>query len=118
MNADKILNMPAGKEIDYLIDNKVFGMVNISTGNPFESDLIPNYSTNMSDAWKVVEKSLGDLFDFELGHDETQDNVWSCVWWKRGEKEFSPIYASAQTAPLAICRAALLAVVPAQQGGV
>ena len=52
MDIKEILNMQAGKELDYLIDDKVFGMVNISTGNPFEIDLIPNYSTNIKEAWR------------------------------------------------------------------
>ena len=103
MNKDEVLDMPAGKEIDYLIDDKVFGMVNISTGNPFESDLIPNYSTNMSDAWKVAEKS-------GVGMLNNVHGIWECY--------VGNVVGKSKSAPLAICRAALLAVVPANVGGV
>lgn len=113
MTRDEILNMPAGREMDITVSYHVMDLI----AHP---KIYPNYSTNMDDAWKVVEHLTnkgycpGLLFD-DNGHwtlalegaqsiavgDDTVDvstaffiekNLWC------------------DTAPLAICRAALLAV--------
>jgi hypothetical protein len=64
---------------------------------------VPDYSTDIAAAWEVVEK-LGLLKTSRL----TQDNPDE---WVVETKEHDPLdIASGETAPLAICRAALKAV--------
>ena len=60
----------------------------------------PPYSTSLAEAWLVVEKAL--YFRLE------REGQWHCeLVFKRGPAG----HASADTAPLAICRAALKAMV-------
>lgn len=102
MIRDEILNMPAGREMDLLIDDKVFGMVNLSTGKLLESDLLPNYSTDLSAAWEVMEKFS--VFNFEFCRENGKGSACAIV----NENLDNAVIADA--VPLAICRAALLAV--------
>lgn len=141
MKRDEILNIPAGREMDALILEKVFGYVwrtfsgnsilfhpddnrghwwvEGKTGTPDYDSLrfisnnhktmpiVPNYSTKIGDAWEVVEK-------LRL---MVRPSVIAGKWIAA---EFIRVYLSgkwegvlevtADTAPLAICRAALLAV--------
>jgi hypothetical protein len=126
MNRDEILAMPAGREMDALIAEKVMGW---TLGEPHEihgwmmhgmvtvRDWVGSTndagithiekwspSTDIAAAWEVVEK-LGDKFD-ELERGDGGE-FWMCVVYPDG---FIPCVARAETAPLAICRAALLAM--------
>lgn len=110
MTRDEILNMPAGRELDALIAEKVMGLKVdyefdevLEPRVPFLVDkydewgYLPNYSTDIAAAWQVVER-----FESHC----TMNNVhgiWEC---------YLPDFAIGKdkTAPLAICRAALLAV--------
>jgi len=98
MTKDEIMNMPAGREMDTLIAKSIFGNVKKSWDWEFT---LPSYSTDISAAWRVVEK----MSDGETPNDvelRTSVRGWRCDFFKG--------YANAETAPLAICRAALLAV--------
>lgn len=120
--------MDAGRELDALIAEKVFGL-NLENGwlrsqngdpkywqnknNEFITDSFAPYSTDIKDAWEVVEK-----VKTQLGEDAI------VIWFKNGEwtvvvEDFnylelsglnSKAWASAKTAPHAICLAALKAV--------
>jgi uncharacterized protein (DUF1330 family) len=115
-------SVKAGRELDALVAEKVMGykigwLTEYGFKKEFERkvialkgdryDNIPRYSTNISDAWQVVEK-VGKEFLVRKrleGNDYrafiiTFDNYL-------GHKEY---YAHAKTAPLAICLAALRAV--------
>jgi len=119
MTKDEILNMPAGRKMDALIDEHVFKREIVwERGAPFiyvlgSRESVYPYSKNITSVWDVVEKmgSVDELHDVDL---RTSIRGWVCVIFNA----FESFEANAETAPLAICRAALLAVVPAQQGGV
>lgn len=61
----------------------------------------PHYSTDIAAAWTVVEKLKGFKLDLCFEH----DSLWQCVFWNDGIVE-----ASADTAPMAICKASLASV--------
>lgn len=64
---------------------------------------IPHYSTDIAAAWDVVEKLKIKGFDFVL-HWKT---AWECIFWFGRDKWFE---SNCETAPRAICLAALKAV--------
>jgi hypothetical protein len=108
MTRDEILNTPAGREIEALIELAIFNRTltsaasdasYIKTPNGYE-DLRRNkhYSTDISAAWEVVEKLKPQFQEITIDADKD----WRCY--------FDSACAFAETAPLAICRAALLAV--------
>jgi hypothetical protein len=131
MDKDKILNMEAGEEMDTLIAEKVMGW-HIETENSYKRwvDInnrfccgFPSYDGLEDDedfhtlkwhpsgsilwAWDVVEKSNSFSINNCISQEEGVDGVrrWTAEVffekWGLGE---------AETAPLAICRAALCSV--------
>lgn len=109
MDKSEIENMPASRELDVLIAEKVLGLnldwefAEFQDGDPAiptlrdkydEIGIVPFYSTDISAAWDVVEK-------LRLTIEPTGINKW---YSHRGigSKGFS-----AESAPLAICRAAI-----------
>ena len=118
MNQDEILNMPAGREMDVLIAES-FGLIK-NVGTPLE--LILPFSTNLLAAWEVTEK-LSDEWDFAIVNNQNFGKYPDLHYGFRlqaiGEdSHIKTIFALGETAPLAICRAALLTVVPVTEGGV
>jgi hypothetical protein len=129
MTRDEILNMPASREMDALVAEKVmeFGVmrwINHPTYDPkiitpVEMEL-PHYSTDISAAWQVLEQ-LRDP-------SESEPDFWSITdagieqgWiveniWAHHDGDIPNFAVQAETAPLAICRAALLAVLEKQHG--
>ena len=105
------MNMPAGRELDVLVHQKIFRLECDVTsrfwqdGPLFLEDTF--YSTSIAAAWLVVEKL--DAFDFELGRVRGED-YWECFIWLEGMEHYGGVSCEAPTAPLAICRSALLAV--------
>lgn len=112
--------MNAGRELDALIAEKVMGFetVNFKSSDPHEIIVtkdaegnmrmaVPFYSTDIAAAWEVVEK-LRDTWAIEL---HGRDGAWSCLVEEGDEvtAHFIAI-AEADTAPLAICLAALKVV--------
>lgn len=92
MTRNEVLNIPAGREMDKQIDRKIFGMVAIG-------ELSPNYSTDIGDAWKVVDHM----------YSQTVQAVY--VRFKNELKYLTPEQAMPSwIMSLAICSAALLAV--------
>jgi hypothetical protein len=93
MTRDEILNMPAGREMNRLVAIKVMGYGE----NPV---IWARYSENITAAWQVVENVLKNTdCDCTL---KTTMRGWDCELYRD--------HANAETAPLAICRAALIAV--------
>ena len=100
MTKEEILNMPTGREIDervgYIVypDAKKHGFI-----------VCPKYSTDIKDAWEVVEKLCNengcDILKVCKRDPELLRGEWSCNFGLGCE-------AFGETAPLAICRAALL----------
>jgi hypothetical protein len=118
--------MNPGRELDALIAEKVMGIkmpaipINGATYQEWaaiskashEAVSPPCYSTEIAAAWQVVEK----IKDMVKGTDGTFkiqwcEPVWICYW---DHEDFlsNPGYAQADTAPHAICLAALKAVSP------
>lgn len=113
----EIDKLEAGPELDALIAEKVMGCALVNHVTPAYSptcgcenrahrhyeerldDLLNSFSTDMRAAWGVVEK-LGDRFKW-------LENGFAACFAK--PNDFT-IVAAGDTAPLAICRAALKAV--------
>jgi len=132
MTREQIEVMPAGEAIDEMIAGRLFGIVKCSGHEPVdcpnqfnhaafkckkcgafkwasdnrwqEKIEIPCYSTDIAAAWEVVEKFTKDKIDVNVQYlfeGECDNGVdWNCLI---GESMLE-----ADTAPLAICRAALL----------
>lgn len=103
MNIDE---MPAGREIDALIAEKLMRLQVRMNNNGDLLDVngyeFPSYSTDIAAAWKVLY-----LFENGTGADAVHLNwvrapgqSWTCVFR-------SDAVGHGETAPLAICRAAL-----------
>jgi hypothetical protein len=137
MTRDEILNMPAGRELDSIIADCIFGIETVkpksrtdyvediharpkgSSAKWIDCEVLKFYSSNMDAAWEVFEfvsksseetsLSRNAVENISIGHDS---DGWMCsIWWFRdiqSSHAVEGIYAD--TAPLAICRAALLAI--------
>jgi hypothetical protein len=103
MNQQEANKIPAGRELDVLVGEYVFGWKSISPD-------VPKFSTDVSAAWEVVNK-FSPLHLFILERDPN-DLEWNCSFNAKHGIGF------ADTAPLAICRAALLVFEPDNIGGV
>ena len=102
--------MKAGRELDALIAEKVMGLAGVRDGKSWLYGdnwtyhkkgvlcLVPHYSTQIADAWLVVEK----FFKFSLGSDGL---IYLCKFADAPNKNWS--LGTGDTAPLAICLAAL-----------
>lgn len=108
MTRDEILKMQAGREMDALVHANIFGAVSVKMKNVFpgfdgfvfaDQDgkfcPVPKYSTDIGAAWQIVE---------HFHNEATLNNVHG-VW----EVHLQGICGKSQSAPLAICRSALLA---------
>lgn len=133
MTRDEILNMPAGREIDALIEENIFKSVScnnwaiqryypeewIRINSSCEHErchplgFVPRYSTDISAAWEVVEKFVEQdckCHIYRYGNWNKKDGK-RCWQVFLGDNKYNLFpYAEADTAPLAICRAALLAI--------
>jgi hypothetical protein len=106
--------MKAGRELDALIAEKVMGF-DIVPGpgelgikvNITECRRIPPYSKNIAAAWEVV-KSFGGRFEFSLEEDQGELMPWIASFSRLDASDMAS--AEAETAPHAICLAALRAV--------
>ena len=129
MTRDEILNMPAGRDIDALIAEKVMGW---ARDNSDEGDYFDFWSTDPKDtentkvqlltykfsevitlAWGLVEK-LGLVVGIDA-NPEVPDSPWcaSIDWENHRQSTFT---AWAPSAPLAICRVVLLLVTSEDRG--
>jgi hypothetical protein len=129
---EEILNMPAGREMDALVAEKVMEQTDFSHPGFFWGEgttedgkdgwdgfqcprcnadsedggkCCKHYSTSIAAAWEVVEK-INKEHDVQIaiGKDEKENRVEVLLWGSDSGCVYAP------TAPLAICRAALLAV--------
>ena len=122
MTREEILVLPAGAEMDALVAERVMGWLRIGPDEPYRFhkemggiigpdgrparfaageipfDWFP--STRIADAWDVVEKLAGGL---EEGDRFEVIRLGETVW-----RAGFTIFVTADTAQLAICRAALL----------
>ena len=117
----EILNMSAGKGMDELILEKIFGYEKLPPPacpkfqKPTDDGVvsmffIPPYSTTISAAWLVVEK-MGEWhgFEFVIRRCRYEKTLWEAGWFDEGWEGYESIVSDfAETPALAICRAALL----------
>ena len=108
MNQQEILNMPAGRKINQLVWWKIFDMFPTPPNNDMK--FLPDYSGDLNVAWSVIGKMKALGFEAWIMNEQKykdypgQDNA--CKFYGNGRVYFS----LGETAPLAICRAALLAI--------
>lgn len=107
-------DLPSGRELDALVAEKVMGWTNIldRMGVPPNhgpwSHRVPSYSTDLGAAWTVVEKLIATGHIIELSN--RRSGTWKIGTWQFQTFGKLSVGADADTAPLAICRAALKAV--------
>lgn len=100
--------MEAGRELDALIAEKVMGFpLEIIRGAPYP-ECPRHYSTDIAAAWEVVEKDDGWGHDWRVKRWVSSSKPYSCTAERTADGQ--NFYAEAETAPLAICLAALKAV--------
>lgn len=121
MNAD-IDTMEAGREMDAMVAERVMGLeVNVAFPTLYDTKMntihryaeIPHYSTDNNAAWEVVEKLRGRGIAVTVSTLGTM-NHQACAYtiWH----EVSSATTWAESAPLAICKAALKAVQEQEHG--
>lgn len=98
------------RDINKLIASKIFGYEikddNIIKDGRYRTS-IPLYSQNIESAWQVVEKMRKDYdFWFELTTPESFSLKTKCYF----QLDDIEVSAVCETAPMAICKAALLAI--------
>ena len=94
---EEVINLQPGKELDSLVAREVLRI---------EPEQTKHYSTEILDAWKVVEKLSGYGW-FYLGRGKGN---WYATVRDRRIKQGQTTAAPCLTAPEAICKAALLAL--------
>ncbi|MHB9144683.1 MAG: BC1872 family protein [Symbiobacteriia bacterium] len=109
LTRETILAMKPGRELDALVVLKVFGRESrVSDGERYFCGKglppkVPNYSTDIADAWGLVRHSNATFLEKWTGQNGP---VWVC----RISPELSRTVRDAESAPEAICKAALIAV--------
>jgi ABA sandwich protein len=125
LTRDEILNMPAGREMDILmidivggelIDKAIHYDASMGIRYAIQDDGVWRFqpglawlwspSTDIAAAWEVVKK-MPDGFELRLHQHKLIREAWQAEFHEPGTENFMVLAA---TAPLAICRAALLAV--------
>ncbi len=120
--------MKAGRELDALIAEKVMGWKRgdiywhpYQFANPVDLTDTPKYSTSIADAWLVVEKMDQWSFDVSRHHQESEKGKRRGIWYQARVMIFGKVNwerdcwkgafdSVGETAPHAICLAALKAV--------
>ena len=115
--------MKAGRELDALIAEKVMGLSVHKRRIPsilddfyyikhhlsaLEDCLVPHYSTKIADAWLVVEEMQAEGWFGSVNITSWKTMPWNVRFWSEHNEKKG--YYSTDTAPLAICLAALKAI--------
>ncbi len=131
MTLEEIDKMPAGRELDALIAKHVFGFKPYKSRNPFDitdrteymmvemgsskglTDVeeLKEYSTNLSDAWLVVEKLLSSGWEISLmKKPRVCHGNWHVTFSSLDQKineQVGDCFSDAASVSLTICRSAL-----------
>ena len=112
MTRDEILDMQAGREMDITVMNFLFGYKLPADYDTLTSGLsVPHYSTSLDRALYVVSELIEKGYCFELEiHTPacaTDSKIKRCYASFKGDDSAT---GDGESAPLAICRAALLAL--------
>lgn len=91
------LKLRAGRKLDRRIGEKVFGY-----NQGFPCELLPRFSTSMTDAWLLVEHVQKRGYNVTIA-----DDPGASSWWCRFGKDSGGFNRSGATPAEAICRAAL-----------
>jgi len=106
---EEILNMQAGIDMDALVAVKIMG-INVKHDWHWKHTT-KNYSDDISAAWEVVEKMTE--YEVHIMSGLKFKHYPGMPYGAKFENEKFSFVALGVTAPLAICRAALLAVLNA-----
>lgn len=112
LTREQVLAMKPGRELDALVAGKVMGY---TTHGQFREKngvrvMIDRYSADIAAAWEVVEKSIN-WGGMEIGCYGNANGKWFVAsTYTTNAKIGKSVSATAHTAPEAICKAALLAV--------
>jgi len=104
LEAGRALDIEVGKALGFGVATATFPRVwdyEIAVDGEDEARLLPHYSTRIEDAWQVIEKLREQGIRLAILPDRL-GNGWSVTLLPQG---FLPVFA--ETAPLAVCRAAL-----------
>lgn len=108
-----ITTLQAGRELDVLIAERVFGYsVRSNYSNPLidlgRGDIrpLPEYSTDIAAAWLIIDYSLDPKNRLDWGFHSLIEG-WTAYFWASGQSSLTG--GGAHTPALAICRGALLA---------
>ena len=104
MTRDEILEMGEGWKINELIHTRIMGADILPRGYGY-----PWYSEDIESAWRVVEKMAEKGISSYVGINAANKN-WEATFGTNDLEYTLNKVASEISAPLAICRAALLAV--------
>ena len=121
-NIDEISALPAGRLLDQRVAVSVTGCtwknshIRVLVDRNGRETHMPDYSTSIQDAWTLIEyiRSTNPHWSPSVSWDDG-DGIgpagWACSFYYFGEfaSDYKLAYALADTAPLAICRAALMA---------
>lgn len=128
------MDLKPGRELDALVAEKVMGWSDCKASDEhgcaigytpywkretYGCEVVPYYSTSISDAWEIVEKisqkesPSGDCFHFFIDKDD--EDYWCCFDSRVPHKDggmnvIDRFEANSNSAPHAICLAALKAV--------
>lgn len=103
---EQILALEPGRELDKIVAEHVTKYQSLTTHLNADGTFgyLPNYSTDIAAAWEVV-KHMKDSWEFVLS---SEDGKWEVIFYWDVHKPCKTVKDT--TAELAICKAALLAV--------
>lgn len=122
MTTAELLAMPAGRELDAIVASRVMGWASadvdtamlcasgsIAACSEMTTGHVPDYSTDIAAAWLVVERihEHGHAITVERWLGNPELGKWSAAFTLENGHDTGQCVA--ESAPLAICRAALVA---------
>jgi Phage ABA sandwich domain len=115
LTRERILAMPPGLELDELVARLVLRMRDDDIGDQMHCGILPHYSVDIAPAWIMVEILNMMVYAPSQNHGAyTHKEEWSAFAYTPMQKygmRCGGEWAYGPTAALAICRAALLAIV-------
>jgi len=101
MNKEEILAMEAGDKLDEVVSRLVMDYYWV---------LRPRYSTNILAAWQIVDRLVSEYYEFQL-RTVYHHGKWHWYCSFEAPEDLGESYFSFEddTAPIAICKVALLA---------
>ncbi len=110
MTKEEILSLKPGRELDALVAKMVMGLGKYDSWEEFE---LKPYSTDISAAWEIIEQFP--IFELEKESIFASSHYLPPTWLEDGiwcvltDDRWNRFVGYGETAPEAICKAALLA---------